>query len=39
VLAFEHGNLTIYQVVAVRQGEHGASSLPLTRDQWLTTAP
>jgi cyclopropane-fatty-acyl-phospholipid synthase len=39
VLAFEHGNLTIHQVVAVRQGEHGASSLPLTRDQWLTTAP
>jgi cyclopropane-fatty-acyl-phospholipid synthase len=39
VLAFEHGNLTIDQVVAVRQGEHGASSLPLTRDQWLTTAP
>jgi cyclopropane-fatty-acyl-phospholipid synthase len=39
VLAFEHGNLTIHQVVAVRQGEHGGSSLPLTRDQWLTTAP
>jgi len=38
-LAFEHGNLTIHQVVAVRQGEHGASNLPLTREQWLTTAP
>jgi cyclopropane-fatty-acyl-phospholipid synthase len=38
VLAFEHGNLTIHQVVAVRQGEHGASNLPLTRDQWLATS-
>jgi len=38
-LAFEHGNLTIHQVVAVRQGEHGASSLPLTRGQWLGTSP
>jgi cyclopropane-fatty-acyl-phospholipid synthase len=38
-LAFEHGNLTIYQVVAVRQSELGASNLPLTRDQWLATAP
>ena len=38
-LAFEHGNLTIHQVVAVRQGEHGASNLPLTRDQWLSAAP
>ncbi len=38
-LAFEHGNLTIHQVVAVRQGEHEASSLPLTRGQWLSAAP
>jgi len=38
-LAFEHGNLTIHQVVAVRQGEDGASSLPLTRGQWLDTSP
>jgi len=38
-LALEQGNITIHQVVAVRQGEHGASGLPFTRDQWLTTAP
>jgi len=38
-LAFEHGNLTIHQVVAVRQGEDGVSSLPLTRGQWLDTSP
>ena len=38
-LAFEHGNLTIFQVVAVRQSEHAASNLPLTRSQWLATAP
>ena len=38
-LAFEHGNLTIFQVVAVRQSEHAASNLPLTRGQWLATAP
>jgi cyclopropane-fatty-acyl-phospholipid synthase len=38
-LAFEHGNLTIHQVLAVRQGEGGASGLALTRGQWLTTAP
>jgi cyclopropane-fatty-acyl-phospholipid synthase len=38
-LAFEHGNLTIFQVLAVKQGEHGASNLPLTRGQWLATAP
>jgi len=38
-LAFEHGNLTLHQVVAVRQGEDGASSLPLTRGQWLDTSP
>jgi len=38
-LAFEHGNLTIHEVLAVRQGEHGASNLPFTRGQWLQTAP
>lgn len=38
-LAFEHGNITIFQVVAVRQGEQAASNLPLTRSQWLRTAP
>jgi cyclopropane-fatty-acyl-phospholipid synthase len=37
-LAFEHGNLTIHQVLAVRQGEHGDSDLPLTRDKWLNDA-
>jgi len=34
-LAFEHGNITIHQVVAVRQGERAASGLPLTRTEWL----
>jgi len=38
-LAFEHGNLTIHQVLAVRQGKDGATSLPLTRDQWLDRSP
>lgn len=38
-LAFEHGNLTVHQVLAVRQGEHGASDLPPTRGQWLTGSP
>jgi len=37
-LAFEHGNLTVYQVVAVRQDEQGASNLPFTRGQWLNPA-
>jgi cyclopropane-fatty-acyl-phospholipid synthase len=37
-LAFEHGNLTINQVVAVRQDEQGASNLPFTRGQWLNPA-
>lgn len=39
VLAFEHGNLTVHQVLAVRQGDHGASGLPRTRSQRLTTTP
>ena len=34
-LAFEHGNLTVHQVLAVRQAENGVSGPPLTRDQWL----
>ena len=34
-LAFEHGNITIHQVLAVRQGERGASGLPATRSEWL----
>lgn len=34
-LAFEHGNITIHQVLAVRQSGHGASGLPLTRGTWL----
>ena len=34
-LAFEHGNITIHQVVAVKQGERGVSGLPPTRDEWL----
>ena len=38
-LAFELGNLTVHQVVAVRQGEFGASSLQFTRGEWLTAAP
>jgi cyclopropane-fatty-acyl-phospholipid synthase len=38
-LAFEHGNLTIHQVVAVRQEQGGASRFPTTRGQWLNTAP
>jgi len=38
-LAFEHGNLTVHQVLAVRQVDHGASGRPRIRRQWLTTAP
>ena len=34
-LAFEHGNITIHQVLAVKQSGHGCSELPLTRSQWL----
>jgi cyclopropane-fatty-acyl-phospholipid synthase len=33
-LAFDHGNLTIHQVLAVKQGDHGASGLPRTRREW-----
>ncbi len=36
-LAFEHGNLTVHQVVAVRQQDHGASGIPATRDEWIHT--
>jgi cyclopropane-fatty-acyl-phospholipid synthase len=36
-LAFEHGNLTVHQVLAVRQVEHMVSRPPRTRGQWLTT--
>ena len=35
-LAFEHGNLTVHQVLAVRQRGHGTSDFPLTRTQWLS---
>jgi cyclopropane-fatty-acyl-phospholipid synthase len=35
-LAFEHGNLTVHQVLAVRQVDHGAGGPPRTRGQWLT---
>ena len=35
-LAFEHGNITIHQVLAVRQGDHATSGLPLTRGEWLS---
>jgi cyclopropane-fatty-acyl-phospholipid synthase len=34
-LAFERGNITIHQVLAVRQGERGASGFPRTRGEWL----
>ncbi|MDA8436747.1 MAG: cyclopropane-fatty-acyl-phospholipid synthase [Actinomycetales bacterium] len=37
-LAFEHGNITVHQVLAVRQGERGASGLPPTRAEWLASA-
>ena len=37
-LAFEHGNITIHQVLAVKQFGHGCSELPLTRTQWLRNA-
>lgn len=35
-LAFEHGNLTVHQVVAVQQADRGASHFPRTRTQWLS---
>ena len=40
-LAFEHGNLTVHQVLAVRQADRGASKFPRTRAQWLdgSTSP
>ncbi len=34
-LAFEHGGITIHQVLAVRQEPGGASRFPATRDEWL----
>ena len=34
-LAFEHGNITIHQVLAVRQSGHGHSRFPATRQEWL----
>jgi len=37
-LAFEQGNITVHQVLAVRQGERGASGLPATRQEWLTAS-
>lgn len=38
-LAFEHGNLTVHQVLAVRQGDRGASHFPRTRPEWLEHGP
>jgi len=37
-LAFEQGNITVHQVLAVRQGDRGASGLPATRQEWLTAS-
>jgi cyclopropane-fatty-acyl-phospholipid synthase len=37
-LAFEHGNITIHQVLAVKQAAHGSSGMPATRGEWLGTA-
>ncbi len=34
-LAFEYGNITIHQVLAVKQADHGASRVPPTREEWL----
>ena len=34
-LAFEHGGLTVHQVLAVKQSDHGGSGMPLTRREWL----
>jgi cyclopropane-fatty-acyl-phospholipid synthase len=34
-LAFEHGGLTVHQVVAVRQDDRGAAGWPCTREEWL----
>jgi cyclopropane-fatty-acyl-phospholipid synthase len=33
-LAFQHGNLTIHQVLAVQQDDRGGSGLPRTRREW-----
>jgi cyclopropane-fatty-acyl-phospholipid synthase len=33
-LAFDHGNLTVHQVLAVRQGDHGSSGIPRVRRDW-----
>lgn len=33
-LAFEHGNLTVHQVVAVRQADRASSGIPRTRREW-----
>jgi cyclopropane-fatty-acyl-phospholipid synthase len=33
-LAFDHGNLTVHQVVAVRQGDRARSGIPRTRREW-----
>jgi cyclopropane-fatty-acyl-phospholipid synthase len=37
-LAFEHGNITVHQVLAVRQTRTGSSGIPATRQQWLANA-
>ncbi|MBI1379295.1 MAG: methyltransferase domain-containing protein [Frankiales bacterium] len=37
-LAFEHGNITVHQVLAVRQTAAGSSGMPATRQQWLSNA-
>lgn len=33
-LAFEYGNLTVHQVVAVRQADRASSGIPRTRREW-----
>jgi cyclopropane-fatty-acyl-phospholipid synthase len=33
-LAFDHGNLTIHQVIAVKQGDHGNSGIPASTSGW-----
>lgn len=38
VLGFELGQISVNQVLAVKQGPRGASGLPLTREGWLTPA-
>ncbi|MEJ2578620.1 MAG: cyclopropane-fatty-acyl-phospholipid synthase, partial [Kineosporiaceae bacterium] len=34
-LAFEHGNLTVHQVLAVRQTDRAGSGIPRTRREWM----